>query len=66
MFLRAKDVARDAPVLVAATPSNFRQLSSPTLPSELVPQAACARASEVSRRVEESSLQFTKMNGTPR
>jgi hypothetical protein len=52
MVANAKDVVRDAPMVLAAAPINSRQLRSPTLPSELVPHAACARA-EGSRRVQE-------------
>ena len=54
MVTKAKDVVRDVPMMLvlAAAPNNSRQLRSPTLPSELVPHAACARA-EVSRRVRE-------------
>ena len=37
MLVKAKDVVRDAPVLVAAASVNSRESSSPTLPSELVP-----------------------------
>jgi hypothetical protein len=52
MVIKAKDVVRDAPMVLAAAPNNSRQLRSPTLPSELVPRAACARA-DAFRRVQE-------------
>jgi hypothetical protein len=44
MLAKAKDVLRDAPVLVAAAPINSRQSGNPTLPSELVPSGLRPRA----------------------
>jgi hypothetical protein len=59
MMVKAKDVVRDAPELVAAAPTNSPQPGSPTLGSELVPHAA-SLAREVSCRVQEFSRQLKK------
>jgi hypothetical protein len=44
MLAKAKDVLRDAPVLVATAPINSRQSGNPTLPSEFVPSDLRPRA----------------------
>jgi hypothetical protein len=57
MVTKAKDVVRDALMVLAAAPILFHQPRSSTLPSELVPHAGSARA-ERSRRVHEFSPLF--------
>lgn len=65
MLVKAKDVVRDAPVLVAAAPVDSRDSSSPTLRSELVPHASGAHALEYLARVQDFTA-FQEMNDTPR
>jgi hypothetical protein len=65
MVVEAKDVVRDAPVLVAAASVNSRESSSPTLPSELVPRSGSARALGCLTRVQDFSA-LQEMNNTPR
>jgi hypothetical protein len=65
MLVKAKDVVRDAPVLVAAAPVDSRDSSSPTLRSELVPPAAGAHAPRYFARVQNFTA-LQEMNNTPR
>jgi hypothetical protein len=65
MLVKAKDVVRDAPVLVAAAAVDSRDSSSPTLRSELVPRAASAHAHRYLARVQDFTA-LQEMNNTPR
>jgi hypothetical protein len=65
MIVKAKDVVRDAPVLVAAASVNSRESSSPTVPSELVPPTAGAHAARYLARVQDFTA-LQEMNSTPR
>jgi len=58
MVVHAKDVLRDAPVLIAAAPIKSRESSSLTLPSELVPRAAGAGALGYLARVQDFTAHF--------
>jgi hypothetical protein len=63
MIVKAKDVVRDAPVLVAAASVNSRESSSPTLPSELVPSRPAPARPDASPEFK-ISLHFKKMKHT--
>jgi hypothetical protein len=65
MVVKAKDVVRDAPVVVAAAPVNSRESRSSTLPPELVPVRPAPARPDTSPEFK-ISLHFKKMNNTPR